>query len=178
MPLNLNGLSMTGTSGLSLVGTSYMGTDGNLNVPNNAFLGARYVGNPIQSYGYPFPWNTTDVNQPGTPYYSAIFTCPSAGVYFVDLACIMQGAGSSAPGTIKYGYGGPTKNGSLWTFFCSYTNDYWGTIHHSCLIPCAAGDLLGYAINLAPSPSSIGNANATPGIYLDNHNYLTISLLG
>jgi len=170
MSININGYSLSNSSGLTL-GTAgtIINSSGLLTVPNlPAMFGAQTNYGGIHNQ-YPWQVNSTSVNV-NSNWNGTVFTCPVAGLYCMSLQFLFSG-GYEGGGS---GYFGPVKNGTLQYF--TYSNcsvDYWDGTNFTTLIPCSAGDTLSWAVNVAPAP--VGGA---AGAYGSNHNGATIWLIG
>lgn len=175
MPVDINGYSLSNSGGLTFgSSTTKVDSSGRMFVQNlPAFFGSR-TGSGAQARAYPFPFNSAAVNV-GTAYSTStfVFTCPVAGLYFTSYSTIIGGTNSTATATAS-GYIGIVKNGVLQHFSHWNTNDVWETHCLETILSCAAGDTISYAVNIAPAP--VGNTSY--GAYGDNHNMVSIWLIG
>lgn len=176
MPININGYNITDNNGLTFGGTSSrVDTSGRLFLANIPVVFGSKVGIGVQRE-YPWRLNSQVINVNGAYSTSSwLFTCPVAGLYYTSWSGICLGSNSTTATNTKAGYIGVVKNGGLQTFSHWNTNDYWDTQCLETILPCAAGDTIGWAAHISPAPY---NGITDAGAYGDNHNMATIWLIG
>lgn len=174
MPLNINGYSIGGGTDFT-IGASGTKVDsgGRIVVPNNpAYSGSTIIDGTVVNE-FPQQVNSAFVNT-GEWTSNTTFTAAVAGLYFVSSAHIMNSTGDNTTATnIAPNYVAVVKNGAVYAFNSSQTNDAWTPTLLQTLVYLNVGDTIQIAVNKAPGP-----VGASSGMYRSNHNSLAITLIG
>lgn len=174
MALDINGFTLSKSTNF-LIGASGTNIDsgGRIVIPNNPAASGTTAVSGSAANQYPQVINSMTVNS-GAWTGNTTFTAPVAGLYFVSTAVIINGTGDTAtPTNIYNAYLGVVKNGALYGYGSSQTNDSWSPMLFQTLIYLNVGDTVAIAVNASPIP--VGNS---PGFYQSNHGSLAITLIG
>jgi hypothetical protein len=174
MPVDINGYALSNSGGDLLLGAStskIIAANYGIKDPTlPAMFGSVTDGSATYKV-YPWPINDVVVNNGSSWSVSTFrFTAPVAGIYYTSFAGI-TGVGTS--GSFG-GYYALIVNGV--NNYFGYRGDLslWELLHIEMQIKLAAGDTVGWAMNITPAPDS----GTTGGAYRSNHNHSTIWLVG
>jgi hypothetical protein len=173
MPVNINGYALSNPDNLTFgaSGTKVIALNYGIKQPTLPGMnGAATLGGTVYKK-YPFPVNSVDLNI-GSPWNTStyLFTAPVAGIYYTSYSGIVGDgvAQQTAP------YIAVIVSGVNYYWGYKDTISVWELMHIEILFKMAAGDTLGWAMNIAPGPAS----SYTGGGYQSNHNTVTVWLVG
>lgn len=174
MSLNINGYALTGGTDFT-IGASGTKVDsgGCIVIPNNPnYSGSTIISGTVANE-YPQQVNSAVLNS-GEWTSNTTFTASITGLYFVSAAHIMNSTGDTTTATnYQYAYVAVVKNGAVYAFTSTQTNDAWTPTLLQTLVYLNSGDTIQIAVNAAPGP-----AGTSAGMYRSNHNSLVITLIG
>lgn len=174
MALNINGFALTkGTDFAIGASGTLIDSGGRIVIPNNPNVAGTTSVAGSAANQYPQVINSMQVNS-GAWTSNTTFTAPVAGLYFVSSAVIINSTGDTAtPTNIQNSYTSVIKNGAVYGFGSTQTNDAWSPTLYQTLIYLAVGDTVAIAINAAPGPTG-----SSAGFYQSNHGSLVVTLIG